>query len=167
METALIILDIQKEYFAVQNGGYPLWNADKTLQNILNIIHTAQNQNWEIIGIQHQSMDPQTVLFNRNSDSSQYHPSIASKLKEKPLFTKSHADAFYQTGLLEYLKSHNIQDIYLCGMMTQNCITHTALSPYAKEFTVHILGNACTAPTQAVHQFAIRALQTYFDVILD
>ncbi|RKW44787.1 MAG: isochorismatase family protein [Lautropia sp.] len=55
-------------------------------------------------------------------------------------------------------------DLYLCGMMTQNCITHTALSPDARRYTVHVLADCCSAPSALIHDIAVRALKGRLDV---
>ena len=63
------------------------------------------------------------------------------------------------------LAAAGVSDIYLCGMMTQNCITHTALSPDAAAWRVHIIADACTAPDARIHAVAARALSARLDVV--
>ncbi|AGH37411.1 Isochorismatase [Bibersteinia trehalosi USDA-ARS-USMARC-189] len=79
-------------------------------------------------------------------------------LADKPLVQKAHADSFLNTHLLDILKQHCIEQIDICGIMTQNCVTHTALSPFAKDYKVRVLSNPCTAPTELIQQIALGAL---------
>lgn len=42
--------------------------------------------------------------------------------------------------------------------MTQNCVTHTAISEQAKEYDVEVLTDACTTVTEMLHLIALNAL---------
>lgn len=71
---------------------------------------------------------------------------------------KQHADSFLNTTLSDVLRAQNIRELVVCGMMTQNCVTHTALSPAASDYSVRVLSDACSAPDAMVHGIALRAL---------
>ena len=100
---------------------------------------------------------------------------MAALLADRPVVTKRQADAFFQTDLRQRLdeaagpqgasSQTGITDLYLCGMMTQNCITHTALSPETAGYRIHVLGDACTAPSELVHRIALRALAARCDIL--
>lgn len=69
------------------------------------------------------------------------------------------------TNLQEILSNNQVTELYLSGIMTQNCITHTALSSMAMAYEITVLASLCTAPTQKVHQIALRALSDRVKVI--
>ena len=94
-----------------------------------------------------------------------FYPEIAPLLAGRATVDKRAADAFGQTDLAQVLAAAGVSDIYLCGMMTQNCITHTALSPDAAAWRVHIIADACTAPDARIHAVAARALSARLDVV--
>lgn len=71
---------------------------------------------------------------------------------------KRYADSFEKTELDALLLEEGIENIVLCGMMTQNCITHTALSKAAEKYTSSILSDACTTVDEMVHNIALSAL---------
>jgi len=51
--------------------------------------------------------------------------------------------------------------LVLCGMMTQNCVTHTALSRRADDYRqVTVLTDACTTTTEMLHLIAVDGLST-------
>lgn len=79
-------------------------------------------------------------------------------LADKPLVQKRHVDSFLNTNLLEILQENGTQKVDICGIMTQNCVTHTALSPLAKDYKIRVLSSLCTAPTELIHQIALGAL---------
>ena len=45
-------------------------------------------------------------------------------------------------------------------MMTQNCVTHTAISKSAEKYNVVILPDCCTTVDEMIHKIALHALST-------
>lgn len=90
---------------------------------------------------------------------------MAALLAAQPLVQKTHADAFLETQLAEILSAQAIEALDICGLMTQNCISHTALSPAAAAYRVRVLGELCAAPTPLIHQIALRALADRVPVV--
>ncbi len=53
-----------------------------------------------------------------------------------------------------------------CGMMTQNCVTHTALSRQADAYErVTVLTDACTTVSEMLHAIALHALSTRVQLV--
>ena len=63
------------------------------------------------------------------------------------------SDAFQETDLGAHLLDTG--ELFICGMMTQNCVTYTALAPEATVLDRRVIGDLCTAPTDFVHQVAL------------
>ena len=77
------------------------------------------------------------------------------------MVVKHFADSFEGTELHATMQSLGVTELILCGMMTQNCVTHTALSRRADEYAkVTVLTNACTTVTEMLHAIALHALST-------
>ena len=51
MNTALLLIDLQNDYFP--QGKFPLWNTEETLSNVLNLIDKAQKKGDLIVHAQH------------------------------------------------------------------------------------------------------------------
>lgn len=49
------------------------------------------------------------------------------------------------TGLGEYLKQKNLQDIYICGVATDYCVKYSVLDALDLGFTVTVIEHACKA----------------------
>ncbi len=73
---------------------------------------------------------------------------------------KQFADGFHQTTLEEKLTGLGVTDLLVCGMMTQNCVTHTAISKAADKYAVTVLPDCCTTVSEILHQIALHALST-------
>jgi nicotinamidase-related amidase len=71
---------------------------------------------------------------------------------------KRAADSFHETSLQATLDGLGIRKLLLCGMMTQNCVTHTALSRAADHYEVAVLADCCTTVDQMLHAIALNAL---------
>lgn len=71
---------------------------------------------------------------------------------------KGFADGFHQTALAETLQGLGATELLVCGMMTQNCVTHTAISKAAEAYDVTVLSDGCTTVTELLHRIALGAL---------
>lgn len=159
MSKALVIIDIQNDYFA--SGAFPLWNAEATVANAVRAIETARAQGIAVVLVQHlANAGGQAPLLNAGTKGAELHPSIRAAVPDAPIVTKEHADAFVNTTLEETLSSLGATELWVCGMMTQNCVTHTAISRSAEKYDVAIIADACTTVTEVLHQIALHAVST-------
>lgn len=157
---ALIVIDIQKDYFA--DGAFPLWNAEETLAATEGAIRRARAAGTPVILVQHVA-DPAKGIapfFNAGTPGVEIHPRILAAAPDAPVVAKSFADSFHKTALEGTLAGLGVSELLLCGMMTQNCVTHTALSKAAEKYTVSVLADCCTTVSQMLHLIALNALST-------
>lgn len=165
MSRALLVIDLQNDYFP--GGKYPLWNTEKTLLQVENAIEMARKCGVLIIHIQHIADSSQGIapFFNEGSRGAEIHSSIITAAPEAPVVIKQFADSFHKTNLDQLLSSQNITDLYLCGMMTQNCVTHTAISKDAEKYKVTILPDCCTTIDEMIHNISLHAVSTRVDLV--
>lgn len=156
--SALLLIDIQNDYFP--DGKFPLWNTDVTLQNIEHAIAKANSNTIPIIIIQHIANSSSGIapFFNAGTTGVDIHPRILAAAPQAPLIVKGFADSFYQTSLEEALAKLGTIELFVCGMMTQNCVTHTAISKSAEKYKVSILADCCTTVNEMIHNIALHAL---------
>lgn len=156
-QRALIVIDIQNDYFA--DGQFPLWNAEGTLANVELAIGRARELGIPVVLIQHVAAGP-APFFNRGTPGAELHPRIAAVAGDAPLVVKQFADAFHQTTLEETLRRLGVDELLICGMMTQNCVTHTAISKSAESYQVTVLTDCCTTVSEILHKIALNGLST-------
>jgi len=158
MKKTLIVIDVQNDYFP--GGKLPLWNTEATLENIERAIRFAKEKDIPVILIQ-QFTDPKVApMFNAGTEGAEIHPRIRSAAPDAPVVTKSYADSFYETVLDKILSDVGATTLLICGMMTQNCVTHTAISKAAEKYEVVILPDCCTTVSDMIHNIALRAVST-------
>ncbi len=128
---------------------------------MLRSIAYFQAQGYPVILIQH--MADATLglapFFNEGTEGVAIHPAILGAAPEAPIVIKHYADAFHQTELKCTLHKLGVAELYLCGMMTQNCVTHTALSLDALSYgKCSVITDACTTVDEMLHAIALHAL---------
>ena len=73
--------------------------------------------------------------------------------------------AFSLWNTEETLSSMNVTELLICGMMTQNCVTHTAISKSAEKYDVSILTDCTTTVDVMIHNIALHAVSTRVPLI--
>lgn len=158
MSTALLVIDMQNDYFP--DGAFPLWNTAATLEAVERTIAMATAKDALVIHVQHIA-DPSAgpaPFFNRGTPGADIHPRIMAAAPTAPIVVKAQADAFIDTDLDGILEQHAVTRLLVCGMMTQNCVTHTAISKTAEQYDVSVLTDCCTTVDEMVHVIALHAL---------
>lgn len=164
-QQALLVIDLQNDYFP--GGKFPLWNTEQVLQNIETAIAAANDRDIPVIHIQHIA-DPAMGIapfFNEDSEGAAIHPRILAAAPDADIVVKHYADSFEQTTLEEVLQRHGVTELLLCGMMTQNCVTHTALSRKADNYRTAIIADCCTTVDAMIHNIALHAVSTRISLI--
>lgn len=162
---ALLLIDLQNDYFP--GGLFPLWNSPLILDTIKPVIQRAQAQGAVVIHIQHLA-NPALGLapfFNRGTVGAEIHPEILAAAPQAPIVVKEFADSFVQTDLESVLMAQGVDELWVCGMMTQNCVTHTAISKVAERYRTSILTDCCTTVSEILHQIALHAVSTRVPLI--
>ena len=140
MKAALLILDIQNDYF--NNGRFPLVGSDRASENARIILDKFRIDDSPIIHIQHISTRPTATFFLPNTQGIDIHDNVAPKENEK-VIVKHYPNSFRDTDLLEHLNKENITDLVICGMMTQNCVDSTTRAAKDFGFNIVVIGDAC------------------------
>jgi nicotinamidase-related amidase len=156
----LLVIDLQNDYFP--KGKFPLWNTEQTLSNIKIAIEKANARNIPVIHIQHVA-DPAKGIapfFNEFSKGVEIHPLIMATAPDSEIVIKTFADSFEKTNLEAILQKLGVDELLVCGMMTQNCVTHTAISKAAEKYKVSIVVDCCTTVDKMIHNIALNAIST-------
>lgn len=163
MKQALLVIDVQNDYFP--DGKFPLWNPEGVLANIEKAIDNAKQVGVPVILVQHVVKQENAPFFGEGTTGSEIHSRIQAKLPDAPVVVKERADCFEKTTLENHLKELGIEQLLLCGMMTHNCVTHTAISKRAENYQVKVLQDCCTTVSEILHLLALDALSTRVDLV--
>ncbi len=157
---ALIVIDLQNDYFP--DGKFPLWNTDAVLANTEAAIAKARSRNIPVILVQHIADGAKGIapFFNEGTAGVNIHSRILAAAPDAITVNKAFADSFHHTTLEETLSRLGAEELLICGMMTQNCVTHTAISKSAEKYSVKVLPDCCTSVSQMIHLIALNGMST-------
>ena len=168
MKTALLVIDIQKDYFP--GGKNPLVEPLEAAKKAYGILQCFREHSGHHIHIQHISLKPDAAFFVRGTEGSDIHDSVAH-FEGEPIVYKHYPNSFRETNLLEMLKEWGIERVVITGMMTHMCVDATARAAADYGFKVIIAEDACATrnlefngtviPAEHVHKAFLAALKSY------
>ena len=162
-QAALIVIDVQNDYFPT--GAYPLHDTQAVLERTVQAVRSAQAQGVPVVLVQHVARSSPSPFFNADTEGVQVHPLLRAAAPDAPVVIKGHADSFLNTTLQDTLRTLGVDTLWLCGMMTHHCVTHTALSPQAQGYAVRVLEDLCTTVDPMIHAIALSALRDRVEVV--
>jgi nicotinamidase-related amidase len=172
MKTALVLIDIQKDYFP--GGKMELINPLVAAKKAYMLLQCFREHGGRHIHIQHIALKPDAPFFDRGKSGSYIHDSVAH-FEGEPIVYKHYPNSFRETNLLEMLKEWEIERVVITGMMTHMCVDATARAAADFGFKVIIAEDACatrdlkygevTIPADHVHKAFLAALKSYGDVM--
>jgi nicotinamidase-related amidase len=172
MRTALIIIDIQKDYFP--GGKYPLVNPLEAAKKAYMLLQCFREHDGHHVHIQHISRKPDATFFISGDRGTDIHDSVAH-FEGEPIVYKHDPNAFLNTNLLDLLKGWEVERVVICGMMTHMCVDATARAASDLGFQVIVAEDACatrdlafgdtTIPAEHVHKAFLAALKSYGKVM--
>ena len=130
------------------------------LENIEGAISRAKASGIPVIPIQHVTKQGMAPFFIEGTPGAKIHPRILTAAPDVPIIVKKYADSFERPNLGDTLSTLGMTELLVCGMMTQNCVTHTAISKAAENLDVTILPDCCTTVSEILHLNALHALST-------
>jgi len=172
MKTALLVIDIQKDYFP--GGKYPLVNPLEAAKNAYMLLQCFREHDGHHVHMQHISLEPDATFFIKGDSGSDIHDSVAH-FEGEPIVDKHEPNSFLNTNLLDLLKSWEIERVVICGMMTHMCVDATARAASDFGFQVIVAEDACAThvlkygdtiiPADHVHKAFLAALKAYGKVM--
>lgn len=152
---ALIIIDIQNEYF--ENGGLPLVNPIEASLNAQKVLDHFRTNNLPIAHIQHLSAKPEeSPIFAKGTKGAEIHENVKPIEGEK-IFQKHFPNSFRDTGLLAYLKENEVTDVVITGMMTHMCVDATTRAAFDFGFNCTVLGDSCASMDLTINNKTVKA----------
>lgn len=173
-KTALVLIDIQNDYF--KGGAFELPKMEQVSTNAAKLLTHFRASKAPIFHIQHKNTAPDAVFFRPDGAGVHIHDSVAPQEGETHII-KHRPNSFHQTSLCDDLKKQGIENLILCGAMTFMCIEATARAAVDYGFNVSIIEDACAAralsfknieiKTEQVHAAFMAALAMSYASILD
>lgn len=127
--TALLIIDIQQFYFP--GGNYECVNPIAASLKAKKLLAKFRQEGLLVVHVRHN--DPV---------QGDIHPHVAP-IPGEDVFTKDNINSFHGTGLLEYLRQHQVERLIICGMMTDVCVEAAVRAGTDQGFECILIEDAC------------------------
>ncbi len=155
--TALLVIDVQNDYFS--GGKMALHEPEIALQEIEKLLGYFRLHQMPIIHIQHEMIDrPEKParFFISGTTGMELHPKAHPAAGEL-LLVKHFPSSFRGTGLQAELQRRGIQQLVICGMMTQMCVDTTTRAAFDLGYQVQVAIDATACPALKFRETEISA----------
>ncbi len=141
-KTALIVIDIQNDYFA--DGAFALPAMEAAADNAAALIAKFRDAYAPVIHIQHIMVRPNPPFFIPGSVGEKIADRVMPKAGEH-VVKKNYANAFRDTVLTSILQDLDISRLVIVGAMTNNCVAATTRAATDFGYQVTVAHDACAA----------------------
>ena len=172
MNTALLIIDIQKDYFP--GGKMELVEPLAAAKKAYMLLQCFREHGGNHVHIQHVALKPDATFFISGDRGTDIHDAVAH-FEGEPIVQKHYPNSFRETNLLEILKGWGTERLVVCGMMTHMCVDATVRAAADLGFQVLLAEDACATrdskygetaiPAEHVHKAFLAALKSYGQVL--
>jgi nicotinamidase-related amidase len=172
MKSALILIDIQNDYFP--GGKKELYHAAQAGTCARQVLDYFRKKNMPRFFIQHVS-SPSSSFFQPDTEGVKIHPCVAP-LRDEKVIIKHAPSSFLGTTLLEELQKLEITNLVFVGMMSHMCVDTTVRVAKELGFSNTLLADACTTcdmiwqdkhiPAEMVHNAFMGSLDGYFAKVI-
>ena len=173
MQTALLIIDIQNDYFP--SGKRELEGSLQASLQARKLLEHFRMLGLPRVIIQHLSTQPGATAFLPSSHGVQIHPNVQPEEGEV-VIQKHYPNSFRETPLLETLRNLGVELLVICGMMTHMCVDAGTRAAVDHGFTCLVAQDACatralsfggiTVTAEQVHLSFLAALQAAYAQVL-
>lgn len=140
METGLILVDIQNDYFP--GGRMELLGMKEAAANAKELLSYFREKKWPMFHVQHIATSSASPFFLPGTPGVEIHKSVRP-LPNEPVIQKHFPNSFRETGLKDALMSRKIQGLVICGAMSHMCIDATTRAAADLGFACTLIHDAC------------------------
>ena len=141
MSKALIIIDIQNDYF--EGGNCELVNPMEASLKAKELLEYFRENSMPIFHVQHINLREGAKYFLPNSKGVQIHENV-KPLENEIIIEKNFPNSFLKTNLENELRTQNIKELVICGMMSHMCIDSTTRAAFDLGYICTVVHDACT-----------------------
>ncbi len=141
MSKALIIIDIQNDYF--EGGNCELVNPMEASLKAKKALEYFRKNSMPVFHVQHINVREGATFFLPNTKGVEIHENV-KPLKSEIIIEKNFPNSFLQTSLESELEKLDIKELVICGMMSHMCVDSTTRAAFDLGFDCTVIHDACT-----------------------
>lgn len=173
MSRALLVIDVQNEYFT---GALPITHPAGHLESILGVMDVAREAGVPTVVVQHHMAADDAPMFRRGTPEWELHAEVAGRPRDLHV-EKTLPGSFTGTELGKWLDARDIKTVTVAGYMTHMCCDTTARQAVHRGLTCEFLSDATgTLPVsntagdvtaEEMHRATLTAQQMLLSEVLD
>lgn len=140
MERALLLIDIQNDYFP--GGRMELAGSVAAGERAGILLAAFRSRDLPVVHIQHVSVRPGSTFFLPDTEGVEIHDSVRPR-EGDPVFRKHYPNSFRETPLGDHLRRLGIGQLVVAGMMTHLCVDTTVRAAFDLGFACTLAHDAC------------------------
>jgi nicotinamidase-related amidase len=140
MSTALVLIDLQNDYFP--GGTMELVGAEAAVGQAAKLVQAFRQSALPIFHVQHIAKRAGATFFLPGTTGAEIHASV-SPAEGEALVVKHFPNSFRETTLHDLLRSVNASKLVVAGMMTHMCVDTTVRAATDLGFQCFLAGDAC------------------------
>lgn len=157
-DTALLIIDIQNDYFP--GGPMELEGADAASERAARALAMFRGNGLPVFHVRHLSTRPGATFFIPGTSGAEIHARVHPQAGER-VIEKNFPNSFRATPLEQALKDAGVKELVIAGMMTHMCVDASVRQAADLGYKVTLLGDACATRTQTFGGESIPARQVH------
>ena len=158
MKPALILIDIQNDYFP--GGKMELEGSIAASLQAAKLLASFRTRGLPLVHIQHVSNRPGASFFLPDTVGVKIHPNVAPRAGET-VMQKNFPNSFRGTNLLEHLRGLGADHLVIAGMMTHMCVDATTRAAFDLGFSCSLAHDACATRALSFGEQRVPAAQVH------
>jgi nicotinamidase-related amidase len=158
MKTALILVDIQNDYFP--GGKNALEGSPQASMKAKELLEYFRSQHLPLVHIQHVSIRAGATFFLPGTEGVRHHVDV-EPLAGETVFEKHLPNSFRDTPLLEHLHTLQIRRVVISGMMTHMCVDATVRAAFDHGFECWVTQDGCATKALTFDDQSVAAAQVH------
>lgn len=157
-KTALILIDIQNDYFP--GGRYPLFKPVEAAENAGKLLKFFRDSRGAVIHVQHEMAGENPPFFEPNTEGQKIH-NLVEPVNSDHIIIKENPNSFQGTKLLQLLRILEIERVVIAGMMTHMCVASTIRESFEHGFESIVISDATTTRDLELDGRVIKAIDVH------
>lgn len=158
MNTALVLVDIQQDYFP--KGRMEVVGAVEAGRAAIKLLDYFRAKKLPVVHVQHISTRADATFFLPDTEGINFYEGVRP-LAAEAVVGKHFPNSFRDTNLHEYLESQKIKELVICGMMSHMCIDATVRAAFDGGYTCIVAHDACAARNLVFNGIDIPAMHVH------
>jgi len=142
MNTALVLVDIQQDYFP--QGRMEVVGAVEASRAAIMLLDHFRAKKLPVVHVQHISTRAGATFFLPDTEGINFYEGVRP-LAAEAVVRKHFPNSFRNTDLHEHLASQKIKELVICGMMSHMCIDATVRAAFDSGYACIVAHDACAA----------------------